>query len=363
MEYIKRKRQVYIPYMKVGVKFIEKEEVSLNAFQIFLLDAIMEGASISQMEDATQLTGNVIESELLQLEAQKLVIKKEDDYELTDLSNKILLVAKSIRSLNNEKQVFCLNLITGVLESFDDAEFQIPDKDELILKRKMISLDGLSIEDNMDFFAKNLETFKTMDDESVEIVLSSIYAEFNVLRSQDAQSTIYYKERELFGIPCLIGDDTIYSENKENSVLIEAAYKEVSFLFTTNLIQKYKQVIPDVSKLGNTFPELISEEAKKILKENELCESYNANVDRYIFDSTSGKYGLMNEYTIEHSKRKAQLILGESIPFDEGIKREMIDTVRNKMEITSDEVIVLIKNVKDDIYKIEAEIEQLMWKQ
>lgn len=290
MDYISVKNQINIPYIKVSVKFIEKEEVALNAFQNFLLDAIEKGTSIKQIADSTQLTKYVIETELFQMEKQKLVIRKENEFEITDISKKIMLVAKTIKKLNEEHRIFFVNLINGEVENLNDADFTVPKNNELVLKQKMMNLDGISIEENMDFFAENMDTFSSLGEDDVEVILSSIYAEFNVIKGKDK---VVYKKKAVIGLPCLIGDNTVEKINKENSVLVESTCVKVSFGFTTSRINKYSKVLSQVQELNHKYPELMSEEARKLIEEMYLCEIYKEKNIRYLFDYVSGKYDLL----------------------------------------------------------------------
>lgn len=359
MEYISIKSQINIPYIKVSVKFIEKEEVALNAFQNFLLDAIEEGASIRQIADSTQLTKYVIETELLQMEKQKLVLKKGNEFEITDISKKIMLVAKTIKKLNEEHRIFFVNLINGDVENLSDADFTVPENNELVLKQKIINLDGISIEDNMDFFAENLDTFSSLGEDDVEVILSSIYAEFNVIKEKDDQNKIVYKKKAVIGLPCLIGDTTVEKINKENSILVESTCVKVFFGFTTSKINKYSEVLSQVEEMNQRYPELLSEEARKLIEEKNLCETYKEKNIRYLFDCTSGKYDLLTNRKIDLGKRKAHLVIDKFVPLNADKKNELINEVIKALKIENDEIEIIVYD-EETMYKVEGEIDFLM---
>lgn len=356
MEYISFKSQINIPYRKVSVKFIEKEEVALNAFQYFLLDAIEEGASIRQITDSTQLTKYVIETELLQMEKQKLVIKKEDAFEITDISKKIMLVAKTIKKLNEEHRIFFVNLINGDVEYLSDADFTVPENNALSLKPKITNLDGISIENNMDFFAENLDAFRSLDEDDVEVILSSIYAEFHVIKEKDEHHKIYYKKKAVTGLPCLIGDTTEKKINKENSILVESTCVKVSFGFTAPRINKYSKVLPQVEKINQRYPELLSEEAEKLMEEKNLCEMYKEKDMRYLFDCTSGKYDLLTNRKFDFDKRKAHLVIDKPVPLSEDKKNELINAVIKVLKIENDAIEITVYE-EETAYKVEGDID------
>ncbi len=60
-DYINVEKRIYIPLKPLTVNFHEKEEVELNVFHKFILEAIEENATLEQIEDVTQLKENVIE--------------------------------------------------------------------------------------------------------------------------------------------------------------------------------------------------------------------------------------------------------------------------------------------------------------
>ena len=133
-EYINVKKTIYVPLKPVIVKFHEKEEVELNAFQKFILEAVESNATVEQMVDATQLTKNVVESQLLQMEGQKLLVRKEDTIELSELSKNILMISKSVVALNDEKKIMCINLITNDIERYDANIYCDIKKDDFVMK-------------------------------------------------------------------------------------------------------------------------------------------------------------------------------------------------------------------------------------
>ena len=175
-EYINCKKNIYVPLKPVIVTFHEKEEVELNAFQKFILEAIEEDATLEQMTNATQLTKNVIESEILHMESQKLLVRDGDYVALSELSKNILMISKSVKMLNAEKKILCFNLITGEIEGFDKNIINNIGQDDLVMEGKIRSgeIIGISIEDNVSFFADYMSTFDGFSEEQIDKILSSI---------------------------------------------------------------------------------------------------------------------------------------------------------------------------------------------
>lgn len=359
MELIRKNIVVYVPYMKIKVKFFEKEDVALNAFQKFILEAVMEGASVQQIVDSTQFTKNVVETELLQMQSQKLIIQDKSQYYITDVSKKIMLVSKMVTALNAEHNIFCINLISGEIEKCEEGSFCIPEKNEYKLRQKMLNLDSISIEENMEFFAENIEIFNEIEVRETQMILSSIYAEFNAIKEHGNKSIIYYKKQSLIGLPCLIGEEQIKITNRETSILVEAACKLISFSFYTDSIVKYESVIPELYDINIKYPELISDGAKNVIYDKQLCESYNKKNIEFVYDCTSGKYRLSNEININTEKRKAQFVIDEVNPLNEEVEAKMINEVKEMLDISSEDIFVQIY-VKDNAYKMETDFGGMM---
>lgn len=120
MGFVNVEKEIFVPYMRIKVQFFVKEECELNSFQTFLLEALQEEATVEQIEQATQLTKNVIEAESLQLETQKLVTRDDDKITATDLSKKILLISRKVKELNQEEVSICINLISGEVDLHEE---------------------------------------------------------------------------------------------------------------------------------------------------------------------------------------------------------------------------------------------------
>ena len=225
-EYINCKKNIYVPLKPVIVTFHEKEEVELNAFQKFILEAIEEDATLEQMTNATQLTKNVIESEILHMESQKLLVRDGDYVALSELSKNILMISKSVKMLNAEKKILCFNLITGEIEGFDKNIINNIGQDDLVMEGKIRSgeIIGISIEDNVSFFADYMSTFDGFSEEQIDKILSSIYAEFD-----EIDKKLIYKLQEINKLPCMIWDDKLefeinaYDEGNNSVIAIEVS--------------------------------------------------------------------------------------------------------------------------------------------
>ena len=123
----------------------------------------------------------MIESELLYMESQKLLVRDGSCIVLSKLSKNILMISRSVEMLNAEKKILCINLITGKIEGFDKDILNDIGQDDLVMEGKIRSgeIVGISIEDNVSFFANYMSTFGEFSEEQIDKILSSIYAEFD----------------------------------------------------------------------------------------------------------------------------------------------------------------------------------------
>ena len=204
---------ILMPIQKVKIRFCEKEESSLNPFQEMILEAIEQECRIEQISQATLLTPYVIRSEIAQLVSQKLLLQEGDDVILPEISKKILAVSRCVQHLNDEEQTAYVNLYVGALE---EADF-VPVKEEaseLKLRPKIPEqeIEGITIEDDFDFFRKRMRAFHQMPDKEADAVLSSIYVD---LRTAGAKA---YRAQRIRRLPCLIGARQPNGEARKDAV-------------------------------------------------------------------------------------------------------------------------------------------------
>lgn len=351
-EYIEVNTTIYVPLKPVMVKFYEKEEVELNAFQKFILEAIEDEATIEQMIEATQLTKYVIESELLQMEGQKLLIRENDTIALSELSKNILMISRSVESLNNEEKILCINLITGDMEGYDLERYYDVSTSDSILKEKIHAKDviGIDIEDNVSFFADYMSTFGTLTEEQVQKVLASVYVEFN-----EIDDKIVYKQQEICRIPCLIGEETLKSEK---TLYAEGKCTLITMELSTKKIDKYKEQIEDVMALYDGAPELLSDIGQELMHETTICQNCNEDNLTYIFDHVSGKIREGKLEVLINNNKRTQLVLKSGKMLDEEIERQIINITKQKWKI-DERYQIKIQDLKEHIYKVGFSLEEL----
>lgn len=351
-EYINCKKNIYVPLKPVIVTFHEKEEVELNAFQKFILEAIEEDATLEQMTNATQLTKNVIESEILHMESQKLLVRDGDYVALSELSKNILMISKSVKMLNAEKKILCFNLITGEIEGFDKNIINDIGQDDLVMEGKIRSgeIVGISIEDNVSFFADYMSTFDGFSEEQIDKILSSIYAEFD-----EIDKKLIYKLQEINKLPCMIGDDKL---EFESNAYAEGKYSVIAIEVSTDKVEKYREQIENIMLLHNETPELISDLGRDLIREYENCTEYNKEKIIFVYDHTSGKIREEKHDIVVSQNKRTQLFLTTEKKSDDEIKKQVFIAAETKWKL-DDKYHFKIVDIKEHIYKIGFCLEEL----
>ncbi len=351
-EYINCKKNIYVPLKPVIVSFHEKEEVELNAFQKFILEAIEEDATIEQMINATQLTKNVIESEILHMESQKLLVRDGDYVALSELSKNILMISKSVKMLNAEKKILCFNLITGEIEGFDKNILNDIGQDDLVMEGKIRSgeIVGISIEDNVSFFADYMSTFDGFSEEQIDKILSSIYAEFD-----EIDKKLIYKLQEINKLPCLIGDGKL---EFESNVYAEGKYSVIAIEISTDKVEQYREQIENIMSLHTETPELISDLGRDLIREYENCLEYNKEKIIFVYDHASGKIREEKYDIVDSQNKSTQLLLTTEKKSDDEIKKQVFIAAETKWKL-DDKYHFKIVDIKEHIYKIGFCLEEL----
>lgn len=351
-DYIDVEKKIYVPLKPVIVHFHEKEEVELNAFQKFILEAVEENIAIDQIMDATQLTRNVIESELIQMESQKLLVREGDGVVLSELSKNILMIWRSVASMNNEKKVICINLITGGIEGYEEQAYYDVKESNLVMEGKIKPRDivGIDIENNISFFADYMSAFDTLSEDQIEKVLSSVYVEF-----KEIDKRIVYKQQEVHKIPCLIGDGRLGSGG---DIYAEGKCSVIEIQVSTDLVEKYREHIKSIVKLCMEAPELISDSGRELATEYENCEHYNSEKLTFVYDHESGKIKEGKYRGEAWRDKRTQLMLEAEKEIDDKIKAQIFDATRTKWNLT-EQYHMRLTDIKEYIYKIKFSLEEL----
>lgn len=348
-DYIDVEKRIYIPLKPLAVNFHEKEEVELNTFQRFILEAIEENATLEQIVDATQLTENVIESEVLQLQRQNLI---NEDCTLSEVAKNILMISRCLEILNNEKKKLCINLITGELEEYDKDIYYNPGQNDWVIEGEIRfeDISGISIEDKESVLADSLSALSGFSEKQIDKVRSSLYVELN-----ETDKKTVYKQQEITKLPCLIGDNKLKSEDK---IYAEGKYSVITVEVSNDSLEKYSEKIEPLKELCTDTPELVSDFGKDLIKEYKQYECYKNEKLTFAYDHTSGMFNEEKYDVNAFPDKKVQLMLKAEKEIDDKVKSRIFDTVKTKWKL-DEKYQVKIADVKEEKYIVGFCLEEL----
>ena len=347
--FINVNEKIMIPFQPVEIRFFEKETVTLNVFQRFILEAVQCGYTIEEMAVATQLTPKLFENELVRMVLQKLVDKTQEGFFLSDVSKNLLMVSECVDRLNNEEKKGCLDLITGDLQEYKLDEYcdDIGTSLWLFPKISEFDIDGISIEDNFEFFSKYINAFNDYSDEQIPKILSSIYIELNVRNRKKC-----YQDKECLRIPCLIGDyelSDIRGNASEEEINIEGQFYELCYSVKSESLDCKRDIIKSLLEIEKYDAELLSDKAVCLLNEYKLYQELLTEQKVCYFDTVSGNYSF------------------EIKPFESKRKRKMNFKIPCRFSLTEDEKVKMYKemekrlNLPEGITLIEKECKELKY--
>lgn len=339
-DYIDVEKRIYIPLKPLIVNFHEKEKVELNAFQKFILEAIEENATLEQITEATQLTENVIESEVLQLQRQNLI---NEDCTLSEVSKNIFMISRCVEILNNEEKKLCINLISGALEEYDEDFYDNTVQNDWVIEGEIRfeDISGISIEDKESILADSMSVFSGYSEEQIDKVRSSLYVEFN-----ETDKKTVYKQQEINKLPCLIGDNKLKSEEK---IYAEGKYSAITVEVSNDSLEKYSEKIEPLKELYTDAPELISDFGKDLIKEYKQYEDYKNEKLIFAFDHTSGMIR-EEKYDVDaFPDKRVGITLKAEKAIDDKVKSRIFDTVKTKWKL-DEKYQVKIADVKEENY-------------
>ena len=367
-QYINYEADILTPVQVASIIFHEKEENSLSPFQTFILEAIEERITSDQIAQATLLTPNVIEMEILQMISQNLLVHNEDALTLSKISQKILLIAQCVKQLNSEKKCVCIDLMTGDMRPFVKEDFTENVADGSLRLSQRISgksIDGISLEENMDFFEDYMNTFSGMGQNDVETILSAIYIELSVVGRRE------YIKRKITNVPCAIGgqkSDSLRHKSTvdDKSLTVKGLIYKIEYTVKSAIVQTMSDILPALRAIDQRNDDLISDKGQQILNAYKRCEEYNTKHLICFFDTVSGKFQCSvpdelednAEFEVHHYK-KVNFELPPIHDISDNIYEGMIDNVRAYYNIDNDFDIIEISRQPVDYY-VTCELQDLM---
>lgn len=298
--YFSYEGDLYVPYHVAKVRFCVKEDRQLGPLQAFILEALDCGANVWQISEATLFARRMIEEEIDQLIAQSLLKRVNDEIVLTELSEHLLLTARSVEHIGQEQWKICVNMVTHELTSYTDVA-EIPPNSLLLLPNMQLNaLDGITLEENDGFFAELLGRAGIADAE-IEAVIPFVYVELENIPQQ------LHKPVAVHQLPCVISDDRAYESPKasrKNKFLAHGKLYRIRFATqdplsdlspeeTTALLNRIHQTPEDLCDADKRKAELHWEWEQGKWKDLQYC-----------FDTASGRWCMGDELLTEEKLDK-----------------------------------------------------------
>lgn len=360
-QYIDFKKEVLIPIQIVEVTFYEKEETSLSLFQNFILEAIESGKGIDQIVKAILFPKNIVETEIVQMISQKLLIQEEETVSLSELSKKILMIARCVRSLNGEKKYVCINLMTGVIEAFENEKIiNYKDDSFLFLLPKILErdIDGISLEENLSFFRNYMDSFAEMDENDIETVLSSVFVEFKAVGKRK------YMKKSLSRIPCAIGGEIFQNQNQDkdkDSIIAKGLLYKIEYEVESEIVKSKQSVLSELITINKHDSDLISDKGHHVLKLYEQCGDYNKQPLICFYDTISAQFQFEPPKNLINRKMSYHFQLPLLNNISAQTEECIINKLREHYNIVNDFSIKEVSR-EEEYYSIECELFEL-WRE
>ena len=161
--------ELWVPIKTTKFIFSLKESAQLPKLQLFLLSSIEKyDADSAALEDATLLSPNVIQQEMHTMYKQKLLqINQDQEYELTDLSRRLLQYGELIEKINESENLFTFNFVTGDLQVTKDDNFY--DKPNGVIANKVVSEFEISCIEPLDIKEVLQQGFSFLNPKNVDL--------------------------------------------------------------------------------------------------------------------------------------------------------------------------------------------------
>lgn len=352
--------KILLPIQVVEVRFCEKEEVSLNPFQEFLLEAIEQDCSVSQIVDATLLTSYAIESEITQMISQKLLKRDGGFVELSELSRKILMVSRCVRQLNAEKKKACIDLITGVIENFDDRDTEKSDDlSGLEIRPKLLQeeIEGISIEENTDFFRNYMHTFDQMTDEAIDAVLSSVYIDLHIMGEKLHRARPIVKLPCLIGpLPCRLGD---VGAEMPDLLFARGRLCKITYSLKSALAEENSSILSQLLDVAEHNAALLSDKGKEIVNAYQECGLFGREDLVCYYDYVSGDFQPGQPGGSESARSKTDFELPVCVEMTDNRQKAMMEKVAEYYGIP-DGMFLEEARVIDESYVVSGALSDLL---
>ena len=292
---------VYCPIKSVFVYVGSDRVDDLSQFTKFILWAISEKYSISEISDAVSLGDIVVEDEVSYLSRIGFILEAESGLEISETGQGYLDLISSVDRFNNLRTKAHLNYFTGSVGSLNPAATLAPPENALCLPEKISR-----------FIIQN------RDYQPLQEFARSEYAElFSHLRPEFLNSLYFYLYPDDADLPLFqeyslstppeINDQ--FSSSDGTMVTLSRNIVCLHFAYEDDRLLRYRTVIDTLERLSMFDPSLLSTTAVELLKYARDERSVNINATPLYIDASTGS--ILSNRPIQEDLGPRQLI---SIP-------------------------------------------------
>ena len=339
---------ILVPVKIAEIKFYEKEETSLNSFQIFLIEAVEQGCNIPQIVEATLLTENAIEAEIEQMTVQNLFVKEGDNIVLSMLSKKLLMVTRCVKKLNDEHKRVGINLVTGGMVDYNNNEF-LPesDGDVLTVRPKILErdIDGIGIEENAEFFKTYMDSLTDLSEEDKDTLLESIYIEF-----VSTELKIQYIKQNIKQVPNAEFTFDQNLQHNENVIYAVGCLYKIEYEIRSKVCEAASEILPHLLKISENNMDFLSAKGENIIDSFHKCEELNQTKQVLYYDCVSGECYRENPSADVTTKFNINLELPVINDLTQQVKDRLSKTFIKEFQLSDDFFLQEIQCVKKEYH-------------
>lgn len=306
---------IYCPFLEVDVIIGSDLLEKIGSFSLFLISSVAKGISLETISAGTGLElSNVIETARELTESGLMSYNDHNDrYTLTDLGITYGKIKRFIdfNSKESEKR-YAVNCFTGRLEDVNNTEFfdyhlkEI--NQEITLPQKISRI-----------------LLKSPNYENVKEYMKSKINISNISITNDDYDYIYYTLKDkhnLFYVPYIVLPESYTIDSDDLSKLIlKIPVSIVRTHYQNKKVEQYKDALDKLNNIFESWPELLSEEAHKLLNSNQLINKWNSEAKEIYMDCYSGsrlRFEICDQEITLHERDKFVLNLSERSTVKEG---------------------------------------------
>ena len=268
------------PYSEIRVEIGSDMADEVGVFTKFILEAVQKNYTPEKISSSIAIAISVVEEEIDYLCGIGFINKKENhEFALTEAGIRFHKLLETIENFNRNSQILMLNRYTSQVE-IPFTQEHVPTENSLKLPAR-----------TKDIFLKN-RNFEN----SKEIVLSHFHSFFENLTDQQIDSVYIQITSAIPGTSryFYLDKHPSWKENQpqqiheRGSIYLKHPIDTITYRYTDNEYEKYKNLIDTLEKIMQFAPDLLSDKAACFLKKAAKIRSANDRNEKVYFDIITG---------------------------------------------------------------------------